>query len=129
MDPSSLETFDNPGKEDYLINIELPEFTALCPITGNPDFAVIALAYIPDKLCVELKSIKIFIQSFRNDGVFHEAVTNRVFEILTGLLKPKFLRIVGDFNRRGNVKTVVTVQKTFKKFENVEIPEYSPRSL
>ncbi|MFC1562401.1 preQ(1) synthase, partial [candidate division KSB1 bacterium] len=91
MDTTVLETFENPAQRDYLINIELPEFTALCPITGNPDFAQIVVTYVPDKLCVELKSVKLLIQSFRSDGVFHEAVTNRIFSVLSDLLKPKFL--------------------------------------
>jgi len=127
MDTSALETFGNPGEQDYLINIELPEFTSLCPITGNPDFAAIVVSYVPDKLCVELKSIKLFIQSFRDDGVFHEAVTNSIFSTLAGLLAPKYLRVIGDFNRRGNVKTVVTVQKTFSDLEDIDIPEYIPK--
>jgi 7-cyano-7-deazaguanine reductase len=129
MDEKLLETFDNPGEQDYLINIELPEFTALCPITGNPDFATIVVSYIPDKLCVELKSIKLFINSFRNDGVFHEAVTNQIFSVLQKLLNPKYMRVIGDFNRRGNVKTVITVQKTFNDYNDVDVPEYKPKVL
>jgi len=129
MDETLLETFENPGEQDYLITIELPEFTALCPLTGNPDFAVIIVTYVPDRLCVELKSIKQFIASFRSDGVFHEAVTNSIFSTLSRLLQPKFLRVIGDFNRRGNVKTVVTVQKTFREFSGVTIPDYKPKAL
>ncbi|MCP4724857.1 MAG: NADPH-dependent 7-cyano-7-deazaguanine reductase QueF [bacterium] len=129
MDSALIETFENPAAQDYLINIELPEFTALCPLTGNPDFAAIVVSYVPDKLCVELKSIKLFINSFRNDGVFHEAVTNQIFEILTEKLEPKFLRVIGDFNRRGNVKTVVTVKKEFKPCTDVDIPEYYPNEI
>ncbi len=129
MKKELLETFENPGREDYLINIELPEFTALCPITGNPDFATINVSYIPDSLCVELKSIKLFINSYRNDGVFHEAVTNEIFNILSDLLLPKFLRVTGDFNRRGNVKTVITVNKAFKEYSDVIIPEYLPKTI
>lgn len=132
MDKKILQTFENPGdpaKGDYLINIELPEFTALCPLTGNPDFATIVMMYVPDKLCVELKSLKLFISSYRSDGIFHEAVTNQIFSILKDLLEPKFLCLIGDFNRRGNVKTVVTVQKKFKPFEDVEIPVYKPKAI
>ncbi len=129
MDHTLLETFGNPAEQDYLINIELPEFTALCPITGNPDFATINVSYIPDKFCIELKSIKLFINSYRNDGVFHEAVTNEIFRILSEKLEPKFLRVIGDFSRRGNVKTVVTVKKEYKPFTNVDIPEYIPNEI
>jgi len=129
MDEKILKTFENPGEQDYLVNIELPEFNALCPLTGNPDFATIVVTYIPDKLCAELKSVKLFISSFRNDGIFHEAVTNQIFSIMSTLLKPKFIRVIGDFNRRGNVKTVVTVQKKFKPFKDVDIPEYTPKII
>ena len=134
MDEKILETFENPtepikDKQDYLINIELPEFTSMCPITGNPDFATIVVSYVPDKLCVELRSLKLFIGSYRNDNVFHEAVTNRIFSVLRKLLEPKYLRVIGDFNRRGNVKTVVTVQKKFKPFEDVKIPDYTPKTI
>ena len=129
MDKTNLETFDNPGNNDYLIAIEMPEFTALCPKTGNPDFATIHISYIPDKLCIELKSLKLFIQSYRSDGVFHEAVTNEIFSILSTLLDPKFIRVIGDFNRRGNVKTVVTVQRAFKDYTPVEIPIYNPKEI
>ncbi len=129
MDEKLLETFANPATQDYLITIELPEFTALCPRTGNPDFATIHISYIPCKHCVELKSLKLFIYSYRSDGVFHEAVTNQIFDILQNLLDPKYLRIIGDFNRRGNVKTVVTVQKSFKDYTDVEIPLYKPKSI
>jgi 7-cyano-7-deazaguanine reductase len=128
MDKKLLETFENPGGQDYLITIELPEFTAMCPRTGNPDFATIHIAYIPGKYCVELKALKLFISSFRNDGVFHEAVTNQIFDILQKLLEPKYLRVIGDFNRRGNVKTVVTVQKSFKDYNDVDIPLYEPKA-
>jgi len=132
MDETILETFENPSdtaQQDYLINIELPEFTSICPKTGNPDFAAIAVSYVPDKLCVELKSLKLFISSFRDDRVFHEAVTNRIFLVLRKLLEPKYLRVIGDFNRRGNVKTVVTVQKKFKPFEDIEIQDYKPKAI
>lgn len=129
MDKTLLETFENPGTDDYLITIELPEFTALCPITGYPDFATIVLSYVPDKLCVELKSLKLFVNSYRNDGVFHEDVTNQIFSIIKDLTKPKYLRVIGDFNRRGNVKTVITVAKELRKISGVQIPDYKPKSL
>jgi len=108
---AKLERFPNPNPErDYLISITLPEFTCLCPLSGYPDFAVMRLRYVPDKWCVELKSLKLYINSFRDTGAFHEAVTNQIADNLVKLLKPRWLELVGDFNPRGNVKTVVTVQ-------------------
>jgi len=129
MNASVLETFENPEKRDYIIHIELPEFTALCPRTGNPDFAQIVITYVPDTSCVELKSLRLFIQSYRNDAVYHEAVTNQIFTILADLLSPKYLRVIGDFNRRGNVKTVVTVEKKFAPYKHISIPEYTPKAI
>lgn len=108
---AKLERFPNPNPErDYLISITLPEFTCLCPLSGYPDFAVMRLRYVPDKWCVELKSLKLYINSFRDKGAFHEAVTNQIADDLVKLLKPRWLELVGDFNPRGNVKTIVTVQ-------------------
>jgi 7-cyano-7-deazaguanine reductase len=107
---AKLERFPNPNPErDYLISITLPEFTCLCPLSGYPDFAVMRLRYVPDKWCVELKSLKLYINSFRDKGAFHEAVTNQIADDLIKLLKPRWLELVGDFNPRGNVKTVVKV--------------------
>jgi len=105
---AKLERFPNPTpRRDYLISITLPEFTCLCPLSGYPDFAVIRLRYVPDKWCVELKSLKLYINSFRDKSGFHEAVTNQILEDLVKLLKPRWLEVAGDFNPRGNVKTVV----------------------
>jgi 7-cyano-7-deazaguanine reductase len=107
-----LARFPNPNPErDYLISITLPEFTCLCPLSGYPDFAVMRLRYAPDKWCVELKSLKLYINSFRDQGAFHEAVTNQIADELIKLLKPRWLELVGDFNPRGNVKTVITVRQ------------------
>ena len=105
-----LETFDNqyPDRE-YTIEIVCPEFTSLCPKTGQPDFATIAIRYIPDRTCVELKSLKLYLWSFRNEGHFHEAVTNLILDDLVKVLRPRFLEIVGDFFVRGGIHTVVTV--------------------
>lgn len=105
-----LEIWDNPNPDrDYEISISFPEFTCLCPRSGYPDFATIALVYVPDRKIVELKSLKLYLNSFRNMAISHEEVTNRVFDVLMRKLKPRFLEVVGDFNPRGNVKTVVKV--------------------
>lgn len=105
-----LETWDNPFPEgNYEINIEFPEFTCLCPRSGYPDFATIRINYIPDKKIVELKSLKLYLNSFRSLYMSHEDVTNRIYREFNKKLKPRFLEVVGDFNPRGNVKTVIRV--------------------
>lgn len=105
----TLETFPNPNPgRDYEISFECPEFTCLCPRTGQPDFATIRIRYVPDRLCVELKSLKLYLWSFRNEGHFHEAVTNRVLDDLVKATKPRRMTVVGDFNVRGGIHTVVT---------------------
>lgn len=104
-----LETFPNPRPErDYEISFECPEFTCLCPLTGQPDFATIRLRYIPDKLCVELKSLKLYLWSYRDEGAFHEDVTNRILNDLLAATRPRSLTVVGDFSVRGGIHTVVT---------------------
>ena len=104
-----LETFPNPQpRRDYTIAFNCPEFTCLCPRTGQPDFATIAIRYTPDKACVELKSLKLYLWSFRNEGHFHEAVTNLILDDLVKVLRPRFLEVVGDFYVRGGIHTVVT---------------------
>ncbi len=110
-DPNNyLETFENPShNRDYLIEIITPEFTCLCPKTGQPDFAKLTLKYQPNKLCVELKSYKLYMHSFRDRGSFHEAVTNMIAEDLIALLNPKKLQIHAEFNVRGGIFTNVTV--------------------
>jgi 7-cyano-7-deazaguanine reductase len=106
-----VETFPNPTPErDYEIDISAPEWTALCPITGQPDFATIRINYVPDALCLELKSLKEYIFSFRNRGVFHEAVTNEILDHLVKSCEPRRMRVVGDFSVRGGIKTVVTAE-------------------
>ncbi|SER08932.1 7-cyano-7-deazaguanine reductase [Nitrosomonas sp. Nm51] len=105
-----LETFINPFvKKDYQIHMEIPEFTCVCPKTGQPDFATLILDYIPDKKCVELKSLKLYIWSFRNEAVFHEAVTNQILEDLVAVLKPRYIRLTARFFVRGGIFTNVTV--------------------
>jgi 7-cyano-7-deazaguanine reductase len=105
-----LETFSNPNPErDYEISFEAPEFTCLCPMTGQPDFATIRIRYVPDVLCVELKSLKLYLWSFRDEGTFHEAVTNRIANDLIAAIDPRFIEVEGDFYVRGGIKTVVKV--------------------
>ena len=107
----SLETFPNPNPErDYTIRMRLPEFTCLCPKTGQPDFATMLLEYVPADACVELKSLKLYIWSFRDEGAFHEAVTNRVLNDLVRLLSPRFMRLTAEFNVRGGIYTTVVAE-------------------
>lgn len=107
----SLETFANPQRErDYTIRMRIPEFTCLCPKTGQPDFATLYLEYIPDELCVELKSLKLYVWSFRDEGAFHEAVTNRIVDDLVSLLRPRFIRLTAEFNVRGGIFTTVVAE-------------------
>ncbi len=106
-----LKTFPNPEpKRPYEIAIDSPEFTCVCPMTGNPDFATVRITYVPTKLCVELKSLKLYLFAFRNQGAFHEAVTNRILDDLVALLRPRAMTIVSDWNVRGGIHTVVTVR-------------------
>jgi len=109
--PDTLETFPNPQiARDYTIRIKIPEFTCVCPKTGQPDFATLKLEYVPDKLCIELKSLKLYIWSYRDVGAFHEAVANRIVDDLVGALEPRFLRLAARFNVRGGLYTTVTVE-------------------
>jgi len=104
----ALETFPNPEPgRDYEIRFECPEFTCLCPKTGQPDFATVRIRYTPNKLCVELKSLKLYLWAFRDEGHFHEAVTNRILGDLVALLAPRRMSVVGDFQVRGGIHTVV----------------------
>jgi 7-cyano-7-deazaguanine reductase len=106
-----LETFANPTPErDYTIRIRVPEFTCLCPKTGQPDFATLHLEYVPDTLCVELKSLKLYVWSFRDEGAFDEAVTNRILDDLVTACQPRFMRLRAEFNVRGGVYTDVVVE-------------------
>ena len=106
-----LDSFPNPNPErDYEIAFDCPEFTCLCPKTGQPDFATLRIRYVPDRVCVELKSLKLYLWSFRDEGHFHEAVTNRILDDLVALTAPRFMEVVGDFYVRGGIRTVVTVR-------------------
>ena len=106
-----LQTFANPSPErDYRIHMEIPEFTCLCPMTGQPDFAVLTLEYVPDRLCIELKSLKQYVWSFRDEGAFHEAVTNRILADLVAATRPRHLRLSAKFNVRGGIYTTIDVE-------------------
>ncbi len=106
-----LETFANPSPErDYVIRMRIPELTCLCPKTGQPDFATLHLEYVPDHLCVELKSLKLYIWSFREEGAFHEDLTNRILQDLVAICTPRFMRLVAEFNVRGGIYTTVTAE-------------------
>ncbi|MDR0672694.1 MAG: preQ(1) synthase [Zoogloeaceae bacterium] len=106
-----LETFPNPAPErDFHVHIRIPEFTCLCPRTGQPDFATLLIDYIPDRLCVELKSLKGYIWSYRDEGAFHEAVTNRILEDLVAAVAPRFMRLTARFNVRGGIFTHVVAE-------------------
>ena len=107
----NLETFSNPNPDrDYVIRFECPEFTCLCPRTGQPDFATIRVEYVPGALCVELKSWKLYLWSYRNEGAFHEAVTNKILDDLVAAIRPRRARVEGDFKVRGGIHTVVIAE-------------------
>jgi 7-cyano-7-deazaguanine reductase len=108
---NDLETFANPHPErDYTIRIRIPEFTCLCPKTGQPDFAILHLEYVPDARCVELKSLKLYVWSFRDEGAFHEDVSNRILADLVAACQPRFMRLRAEFNVRGGIYTDVVVE-------------------
>lgn len=103
-----LDSFPNPHPEkDYEIHFECPEFTCVCPKTGQPDFATIRISYIPDKYCVELKSLKLYLWSYRDEGAFHEKVTNQILDDLVKTTKPRWMKVEGDFYIRGGIRTVI----------------------
>ena len=128
----NLETFVNPAPQrDYHIHMEIPEFTCLCPKTGQPDFAVLYLDYIPDKLCVELKSLKLYMWSYRDEGAFHEAVTNKILDDLFKATKPRFMRLTAKWYVRGGIFTNVMVEqrkKAWKPVPIVDLNNYSAQS-
>ncbi len=120
-----LQTFANPTpRRDYRIHMEIPEFTCLCPRTGQPDFATLVLDYVPDRLCVELKSLKLYVWSYRNEGAFHEAVANRILDDLVKVTRPRFMRLTARFHVRGGICTTVCaeyVKRGWKAPRNVEL--------
>lgn len=118
-----LDIFNNPHvKEDYLITMEIPEFTCLCPLTGQPDFAEFVINYVPDKLCVELKSVKLYMGSFRDIGAFHEDNTNNVLKDISTLIKPRYISVIGYWKVRGGIITTITtknIKKGWKDKNNI----------
>ena len=128
----TLDTFANPNPErDYRIHMEIPEFTCLCPKTGQPDFATLYLDYIPDRSCVELKSLKLYIWSYRDQGAFHEAVTNRIVDDLVRAIAPRFLRLTAKFFVRGGIFTTVVAeyrQPGWQPAPTVELAQFNPQT-
>ncbi|MEE9267352.1 MAG: preQ(1) synthase [Gammaproteobacteria bacterium] len=115
---ASLELFDNPNPDrDYTIRVRIPEFTCLCPKTGQPDFATLYLDYVPDRRCIELKSLKIYIWSYRDQGAFHEAVTNKILDDLAAACAPRYMRITAEFNVRGGLYTNVVAEHRARGWE------------
>jgi 7-cyano-7-deazaguanine reductase len=109
---TQIETFANPSPDhDYTIRMRIPEFTCLCPRTGQPDFATLELEYVPDRLCIELKALKLYIWSFRDRGAFHEAVTNEIIDVLAAAVAPRFMRLTAHFNVRGGIATQVIAER------------------
>ena len=125
---SDLEDWENKQTRDYVIKITLPEFCCLCPRSGYPDFATIYLEYIPNKLVVELKAIKLYINSFMNRNISHEDSINEIYSVLEKKLEPKFMKIVGDFNPRGNVHTLIEISSDLVVKKPVEEKEFTPRT-
>jgi len=114
-----LESFDNPNPErDYEIEFECPEFTCLCPLTGQPDFAKFRITYVPNEKCVELKSLKLYLWSFRDEGAFHEKVTNRILDDLVAAVKPRLMDVKGDWFVRGGITTNITVSYVDEEWDN-----------
>lgn len=106
-----LEVFNNQYSDrDYIVTHTAPEFTSLCPKTGQPDFGKITIEYIPDKLCIELKSLKIYLNSFRNDGIFYESVTNKILDDLVSVCKPRYLKITAEFSIRGGISSIIKAE-------------------
>ncbi len=127
---TSLQHFPNPApNRDFLIHMEIPEFTCLCPVTGQPDFAVLYLDYIADRKCVELKSLKLYIWSYRNEGAFHEAVTNKILDDLVKLLAPRFMRLTARFFVRGGIFTTVVAEHRKKGWKaEMALPAFATQS-
>ena len=127
-----LDTFANPQPaRDYRIHMQIPEFTCLCPLTGQPDFATIVLDYIPDRTCVELKGLKLYMWSYRNEGAFHEAVTNRILDDLVAATRPRFMRLTAKWYVRGGIFTNVVVEhrkKGWKPAPRVDLDDFPAES-
>ena len=121
---TTLDTFANPNPErDYTIHIDTPEFTCLCPLTGQPDFASIEIEYVPERLCLELKALKLYFWSYRDQGAFHEAVTNQILSDLVAAITPRFMRVNAEFNVRGGVYTRVVAEHRAAGWQAPELVE------
>ncbi|MGE0876864.1 MAG: preQ(1) synthase [Burkholderiales bacterium] len=121
-----LQTFPNPNPDrDLRIHMEIPEFTCLCPMTGQPDFATLHLDYVPDRKCVELKSLKLYIWSYRNEGAFHEAVTDRILGDLAAATRPRYMRLSARFNVRGGIYTTVVAEHRKKGWKPTAAVEFA----
>jgi 7-cyano-7-deazaguanine reductase len=129
---AALDTFPNPSPgRDYLVHIEIPEFTCLCPLTGQPDFATLLLDYVPDARNVELKSLKLYAWSYRDKGAFHEAVTNRILDDLVRALRPRFMRLTARWYVRGGIFTTVVAEsrkRGWKAAPHIELPRFEASS-
>ena len=129
---TALETFPNPNsKRDFLIRMQIPEFTCLCPKTGQPDFATLNLDYIADRNCVELKSLKLYVWSYRDKGAFHEAVTNQILDDLVAATQPRFMRLTARFNVRGGIFTTIVAEhrkKSWKPQSPIQLPPLASQS-
>ena len=123
---TDIQTFVNPAQDrDYTIRMRIPEFTCLCPLSGQPDFATLDLEYVPDTLCIELKALKLYIWSFRDRGAFHEAVTNEIVNRLADAISPRFMRLTATFNVRGGIYTSVVAERRaghWRPAEPVKLP-------
>jgi len=123
---SQIQSFPNPAPEqDYTVRMSIPEFTCLCPLTGQPDFATLELEYVPDRLCIELKALKLYLWSFRDRGAFHEAITNEIIGHLAGAIEPRFIRLRARFNVRGGIGTSVIAERraaNWRASEPVSLP-------
>lgn len=124
-----FEIWENTSKQDYVIYVTLPEFVCFCPRSGYPDFATIYIAYVPDKFVAELKALKLYINSFLNRYISHENVVNEIYETIDDKLKPKYLRVTGDFNPRGNVHTVIEVDSNMAREENYDTKFIKPAQI
>jgi 7-cyano-7-deazaguanine reductase len=127
-----LNTFDNPNpNRDYLIHMEIPEYTCLCPMTGQPDFARLSLDYIAERKCIELKSLKLYVWSYRNEGAYHEAVTNRILDDLVAATRPRFMRLTAQFYVRGGIFTTIVAEhrkRGWKALPAVDLQSFAPSS-
>jgi len=124
---SRLQVFPNPAPaRDYRIRMEIPEFTCLCPMTGQPDFAILELDYVPNRHCIELKSLKQYVWSFRDQGAFHEAVTNRILDDIVRAIRPRYAQLTARFNVRGGIFTTIVAEHRMRGWKAPAVVAFSP---